>query len=114
MAIDQHTPRPKATAPNPPVLLDATSDSSADYATVDKLEYHRTIPSLRDEVVVSHRERRITIHSRTADGNWISRIAIADGRVMVQCVGAELVTDEVDRASTIGAYAHPGGSRRCA
>ena len=59
------------------------------------------IPSLRDYIVVSHRERRITVHSRTAEGSWVARTAIAGGRVSVPSVNAELSVDEIYRLSSI-------------
>ena len=62
--LQQHSPSPKATALNPMVLLEVTSDSSEAYDTGAKLEYYRTISTLRDYIIVSHRERRITVHSR--------------------------------------------------
>jgi len=98
----QHEASPRATALNPMVLVEVTSDSSEDYDTGSKLEYYRTIPTLRDYVVVSHRERRIWVHSRGDDGAWGTRVAIAGGRVAVQSLRAELVVDDVYRGSRIG------------
>jgi Uma2 family endonuclease len=46
--LQQHEPSPKATALNPMVLVEVTSDSSEDYDNGEKLEYYKTIPSLRD------------------------------------------------------------------
>jgi Uma2 family endonuclease len=99
--LQQHTPSPKATALNPAVLVEVTSDSSEEYDTGTKLEIYRTIPSLREYVIVSHRERRITVHRRVNGDEWITRVAIAGGRVSVETVGCELVIDEVYRASSI-------------
>lgn len=99
--LEQHAPSPKATALNPMVLLEVTSDSSEEYDTVAKREHYATIPTLREYVVVSHRERRITVHHRDADDRWITRVAIAGGRVLVDSLGAELVVDEIYRASAI-------------
>jgi Uma2 family endonuclease len=59
--LEQHRASPKATALNPTVLIEVTSDSSEDYDTGFKLEAYQTVPSLRDYVVVSHRERRIRL-----------------------------------------------------
>ena len=99
--LEQHAPSPVATALNPSVLLEVTSDSSEEYDTGAKLDFYRTIPSLRDHVVVSHRERRITVHQRTGTDAWTSRVAIAGGRVRVESLGADLVVDEVYRGSSI-------------
>jgi len=100
--LDQHAPSPQATATNPSVLLEVTSDSSEEYDTGAKLEYYRTIPSLTEYVIVSHRERRVVVHGRTADGTWISRVAIEGGRVHLPSLGCELAVDEVYRGSSIG------------
>ncbi len=100
--LEQHTPSPTATALNPAVLLEVTSNSSEEYDTQEKLEYYQTIPTLRDYIVVSHRERRITVHSRGNDGSFESRVGIAGGRVRVQSLSADLVVDEIYRGSAIG------------
>ena len=100
-ALEQHEPSPQATALNPLVLVEVTSDSSEEYDTSGKLEAYRTIPSLRDYVVVSHRERRITVHHRDDRGEWITRVAIRAGRVLVESVAATLVVDEIYRRSSI-------------
>jgi Uma2 family endonuclease len=99
--LQQHAPSPEATALNPLVLLEITSDSSEEYDSVEKFTYYQTIPSLRDYIVVSHRERRITVHSRNDDGEWTTRVAISGGRVRVESVTRELFVDRIYRASSI-------------
>jgi len=100
--LEQHGPSPSATALNPTVLVEVTSDSSEEYDTGLKLEHYRTIPTLREYVIVSHRERRITVHLRK-DGSdaWTTRVAIAGGRVAVASLDLDLVVDEIYRASTV-------------
>jgi Uma2 family endonuclease len=100
-ALEQHLPSPEATALNPMILVEVTSDSSEEYDTTDKLEYYRTIPSLRDYIVISHRERRITVHCRAENGEWTSSVAIAGGRITVKALNAELFVDQIYRASKI-------------
>ena len=99
--LEQHGPSPRATALNPTLLLEVTSDSSEEYDTGTKLEQYKTIPSLHDYVIVSHRERRITVHGRTPGGAWTTRQAIVSGQVHVDSLGAQLVVDEVYRGSSI-------------
>jgi Uma2 family endonuclease len=101
--LEQHVPSPRATALNPSVLVEVTSDSSEEYDCVDKLEYYRTIPTLREYIIVSHRERRITVHARDEAGNWTTKSAIANGRAPVDSLGAVLVVDEVYRSSSVRA-----------
>jgi Uma2 family endonuclease len=99
--VQQHEPSPRATALNPMVILEVTSDSSEDYDTGDKLLYYRTIPSLRNYIIASHRERRITVHSRSETGEWTARVAISGGRVSVESLQAELIVDEIYRGSSV-------------
>ncbi len=99
--LEQHAPSPVATAVNPAVLLEVTSDSSEDYDTGEKLDCYLTIPSLRECIIVSHRERRITVHVCDEQGRRSSRVAISRGRVRVPSLGLELQVDEVYRGSAI-------------
>lgn len=100
-ALEQHSPSPNATALNPTILLEVTSDSSEEYDTGEKLEHYQTIPSLIDYVVVSHRERRITVHSRSKTGEWLTRVAIPGGRVAISGLNAELSVDDIYGKSSI-------------
>jgi Uma2 family endonuclease len=97
-ALEQHGPSPRATALNPTVLLEVTRDSRG---VGEKLEHYRTIPSLLDYVVVSHRERRIAVHSRAESGEWTTRVAISGGRVLLTSLKAELSVDETYGKSSI-------------
>jgi Uma2 family endonuclease len=96
----QHPPSPVSTALNPSILLEVTSDSSEEHDTGGKLAAYRTIPTLREYIIVSHRERRITIHQREGAA-WTSRVAITGGRITVGSLGAELVVDTIYRNSSI-------------
>jgi Uma2 family endonuclease len=99
--LRQHEPSPKATALNPMILVEVTSDSSEDYDTGPKLEYYQTIATLRDYVVVSHRERRITVYSRGDDGAWRTRTAGHGERAAVPSLAAQVSVDEVYRNSAV-------------
>ena len=99
--LEQHEPSPKATALNPVVLVEVTSDSSEEYDTGAKLEYYQTIPTLREYVIVSHRERRITVHARGADARWTVAHAVRGGEVAIPSLDAQLSVDELYRNSTI-------------
>src|SRR5260370_9742695 len=81
--LQQHDPSPTATALNPMILVEVTSDSSEDYYTGPKLEYYRTIPTLREYVIVSHPERRITVTLRGSDDSLTSRAATRGREVQV-------------------------------
>jgi Uma2 family endonuclease len=97
----QHEPSPTATALNPLIVVEVTSNSSEDYDTGFKLDAYRSIPSLREYVVVSHRERRITVHHRESDNQWTTTVGVRGGAVEVRSLGVRLAIDEVYRASAI-------------
>jgi Uma2 family endonuclease len=92
---------PVATALNPTVLLEVTSDSSEEYDTGTKLDAYATIRSLRDYIIVSHRERRITVHHPADDETWSARVAISGGRVAIASIDAELDVDAIYRKSGV-------------
>lgn len=99
--LQQHDLSPTATALNPMILVEVTSDSSEEYDNGPKLEYYRTIPALRDYLIVSHRARKITVHSRTPDGAWSTRVASNGERIEVSSLSAALVVDEIYRHSAV-------------
>ena len=99
--LQQHGPSPAATALNPTVLVEVTIDSSEEYDTGMKFEHYRTIPSLREYIVVSHRERRIVVHRRTAEGQWSLNVAVTGEAVRVEAIGALLRVDEIYRSSQV-------------
>jgi Uma2 family endonuclease len=99
--LQQHAPSPRATALNPTVLVEVTSDSSEEYDTGVKVDHYRTIASLRDYIIVSHRERRITVHSRTDEGEWVARVAMTGGQVVVESLNTKLSVDEIYEKSAI-------------
>ncbi len=56
---------------NPVVVVEVTSPSSEDYDHGEKLSHFKQLPSLKAVVIVSHKTRRVTVHSRNA--TWETR-----------------------------------------
>lgn len=56
---------------------------------------------MRELIIVSHRERRITVHHRASSGEWSARVGITSGAVGVPSLGADLVVDEIYKGSAI-------------
>ena len=104
-SLEQHGPSPIATAMNPSVLLEVTSDSSEEYDTGAKIDFYRTIPTLRDYIVVSHRERRITVHSRRG-GGWCDGLDDQPGTGDPDDAGVVLVV-RVEHHDHVGGEAAP-------
>lgn len=101
--IERYAPGPETTALNPSIVVEVTSPSSEAYDTGDKLEFYRTIPTLREYVIVSHRERRITVHARDVKGEWSATVGIKNGSVKLPSLGVHFAVDEIYRNSTISA-----------
>jgi Uma2 family endonuclease len=66
-------PDKKTNVTNPRVLVEVTSDGTEDYDRGEKLEHYKQIPTLEAVVIVSHREPRIEVWSRTPGSTSWSR-----------------------------------------
>ena len=99
--LQQHAPSPESTVLNPHILVEVTSNPSEEYDTGSKLEFYRGIPTLREYIVVSHRERRITFHVRGADGQWTTSVAVRGETVEIPSLAASLLVDEIYSDSTV-------------
>lgn len=86
---------------NPTCLVEVTSDTSEDFDRGSKFVHYQAIESLREYVVVSHRERRIDHHRRLDSGQWLyTAYASADAVVELPALGGSIriaeVYDDVD------------------
>ncbi len=90
---------------NPVVLVEVLSPSTDAYDRGEKLRHYKAIPSLREVVLVDHRERLVEVHRREEDGAWTRHEARAGGAVRLVSLGCELAVDEVYRDG-LGAGAH--------
>jgi Uma2 family endonuclease len=98
--LEQHSPSPHATAVNPMILVEVTSDSSEEYDTGEKLRAYQTIPTLREVIIISHRERRIAVHARD-DHGWNTQVAAAGEHVRVPSLDMALSVDALYRNSSL-------------
>ncbi|HUP25712.1 MAG TPA: Uma2 family endonuclease [Thermoanaerobaculia bacterium] len=81
---------------NPALLVEVTSPSTQDYDRGEKLRHYRHLPSLREVLLVSHREPRQTLHRREGD-DWITLEARAGEELELASVAARLLVDDVYR-----------------
>lgn len=63
---------------NPAVIVEVLSRSTEEYDSGDKFEHYRTLPTLREYVLVSHRERSVEVRSRVGDG-WRTTVVREGG-----------------------------------
>jgi Uma2 family endonuclease len=82
---------------NPSLLIEVTSASTEEYDRGTKLEHYQALSSVREVLIVSHREPRLTVHHRGEDGTWVVEEAYSGGSVKLRCIGAELDVDDVFR-----------------
>jgi Uma2 family endonuclease len=90
-------PDDKNAVMNPVLLVEVTSPSTDDYDRGEKLTNYKRIPSLREVVIVSHREKLVEVFRREADGAWSRHEATPGRSLAVESVGCELAVDEVYR-----------------
>lgn len=80
---------------NPTVLVEVSSDSTEAYDRGEKLKHYVQIPTLREYVLVSHRERRIEVRRRGHDGTWGTFQSGRGEVVTLSSIGVELGVDAV-------------------
>lgn len=88
-------PGSPTTVTNPRVVVEVTSDSTAEYDRGEKLESYKQVAGLAAVVFVSHRERLIEVIERGEDGPWRRVEARRGGRVGISALGWELAVDEI-------------------
>lgn len=82
---------------NPMVLVEVLSDSTEAYDRGEKFAHYRRIPSLREYVLLSQRERRIEVHRLNASGHWELHEAVGGESIELTSLGCRLTVDEVYR-----------------
>lgn len=99
----ERDPEDVNTVTNPTLILEVTSRSSEDYDRGDKFENYKLLPTLRQYVVVSHREHAVEVWSRSDAGAWTQHRFI-DGEV------AELssISARIEVRELYAAAAEPG------
>jgi Uma2 family endonuclease len=76
--------------------IEVTSPSTEDYDRREKLRQYRHLPSLREVLLVSHRQPRLTLHRRDAD-DWIALEARQGDELDLVSLAARLRVDDVYR-----------------
>jgi Uma2 family endonuclease len=82
---------------NPCLLIEVTSPSTEDYDRGEKLRHYKSLPSVHEILIVSHRDHRLTLHRRNETGAWGTLEATAGNTVQLTSVAVALAVDEVYR-----------------
>lgn len=81
---------------NPMLLVEVTSPSTEDYDRGEKLRNYQQLPSLKQVLIVSHREPCVTLIDRDGEG-WTSQDLRAGSSIPLACIGAVLTVDDIYR-----------------
>jgi Uma2 family endonuclease len=78
---------------NPTVIVEILSTSTEDYDRGEKFERYKSIPSLRDYVLVSQDKKSVEVFSR--ERGWQAVVAGPGDDVLVPSVGVKLAVHDV-------------------
>lgn len=92
----QRAPDDSIAVTNPIVLIEVTSNSSEDYDRGEKLRHYQAITTVKEILILSHREPRISLHRRDERG-WTSSEAVEGGAVTLESIGGVVQVDDVYR-----------------
>lgn len=96
LEVDTEDPHAQLT---PTVLIEVTSPSSENYDRGKKFVYYQGIPSLREYVIVSHREQLIEVFRPGTDGTWhLAESATTGGEIALTSIGCRIAVDDVYRS----------------
>jgi Uma2 family endonuclease len=85
---------------NPTVIVEITSPSSEKYDRGTKFARYKLVPTLREYVVISHRERAVDVFRRLDDGSWSEADRAGAGeRAKLLSIGCEIDVDGLYRRS---------------
>jgi Uma2 family endonuclease len=87
---------------NPIVLAEVLSDSTEAYDRGEKFAHYRRVPSLREYVLVSQRERRVEVYQRAERRRWMLTDWGPGERAALSSLELELSVDEVYRGLGLG------------
>jgi Uma2 family endonuclease len=87
---------------NPALLVEVLSDATEAYDRGEKFAHYRRIPSLREYVLVSQRERRIEVYRRNERGAFELFEAGAGEELGIVTTGGKLSVDAVYRDPLAG------------
>lgn len=90
---------------NPTLIVEVLSRSTEEYDRNDKFEHYKSVPSLRQYVLVSQSEPRVEVWTRDATGSWGSSVARAGQVAELNAIGAKL--DVAELYDAVGERSEP-------
>ncbi|WP_437927764.1 Uma2 family endonuclease [Sorangium sp. So ce291] len=84
---------------NPTLIVEVLSRSTEEYDRGDKFDHYKNLTSLRQYVLVSHRERSVEVWTRGVDDVFTSSITRAGDVALLVSIGAQLDVHELYEAA---------------
>jgi Uma2 family endonuclease len=95
-------PESDTTVVNPIVVVEGLSRSTEVYDRGEKLSQYKQIGSLQECLLVAHDTRRLELHRRGDDRQWIVETAEGDAALSLASLGVQLSVEDVYRDSPVG------------
>ncbi len=92
--LEPHPEDPDAVS-NPTLVIEVLSPTTERFDRGDKAEHYRSMPSVREYVLVAQHTRRIELFRRGQDGAWTFLVARGGEALRLDSVGCTLAVDEI-------------------
>ncbi len=79
---------------NPEIIVEVLSESTESYDRTTKFDCYKTIDSFREYVLVSSKKKRIEVHKKLNDAEWLSRV-YTDKDEMIKVDECELLLENI-------------------
>jgi Uma2 family endonuclease len=80
---------------SPCLVVEVLSPSTASTDRREKMLAYRTVPSLRDYLLISQDKRRVELFRRAADGTWAEAVVVDAGEVALESVQTSLALNDI-------------------
>jgi Uma2 family endonuclease len=96
----ERDPEDRNAVTNPTLIAEVLSRGTEEYDRGDKFEHYKRIPSLRQYVLVSHREHEIQVWTRGQADAWTSAVVREGEAAHLAAVGAHVDVRDLYAAAT--------------
>lgn len=95
-------PENASTIINPTVIVEVLRDSTEAYDRGEKLDQYRTISSLREILLIPHRNPGLEVWRRNDAGGWSESVAIPGQQIELRSIGCTLMVADLYRDLPVG------------
>ena len=80
---------------NPCLVIEVLSPATESIDRREKMLAYRTLPGLREYLLIAQDQRRVELYRRAADGGWAAAVVMEKGDIQLACVNASLTLEDV-------------------